>query len=130
MRTVSADFSVHSLHGYFVLAGDAEYPIVYHVERVRDGRSFATRVVHVKQRGRPIFMTMLSFSRVDSGGDKRLEHATPMPPFLSPDDKVELAVGGPFELRKVATLNRMYLFSLSFSLFVIRHSLKQIPSIR
>ncbi|KAJ5813295.1 uncharacterized protein N7503_000045 [Penicillium pulvis] len=113
MRTVPADFAVHSMHCYFVLAGDSELPILYHVERVRDGRSFITRTVQARQRGRPIFTTTLSFSRVGSGGEKTLNHATPMPDVSLPADAVPGTVkalsdagGGPFESKKAGIINR------------------------
>ncbi|EAU39481.1 conserved hypothetical protein [Aspergillus terreus NIH2624] len=112
MRTVPSDFAVHSMHCYFVLAGDSEVPILYHVERVRDGRSFITRTVQARQRGRPIFTTTLSFSRANSGGKKRLEHATPMPDIPSPEEASPLKKafdetgGGPFESEKAGIVNR------------------------
>ena len=116
MRTVPADFAVHSMHCYFVLAGDSEIPILYHVERVRDGRSFITRTVQARQRGRPIFTTTLSFSRVGSGGDKKLEHAVPKPDVPIPEDALpgtvkalSTAGGGPFESRKAGIVNRKHL---------------------
>ncbi|CAK7271597.1 acyl-CoA thioesterase [Sporothrix epigloea] len=61
-RTVSPDFALHSCHCYFLLAGNAEIPILFHVERVRDGRSFATRTVQARQRGRCIFTVTASFT--------------------------------------------------------------------
>lgn len=101
------------MHCYFVLAGDSEIPILYHVERVRDGRSFITRTVQARQRGRPIFTTTLSFSRVGSGGEKTLTHATTMPEVALPDDVLPGTVqalnnvgGGPFESRKAGIVNR------------------------
>ncbi|KAJ5819150.1 hypothetical protein N7474_004741 [Penicillium riverlandense] len=113
MRTVPADFAVHSMHCYFVLAGDSEIPILYHVERVRDGRSFVTRTVQARQRGRPIFTTTLSFSRVGSGGDKTVEHAVPKPDIALPEEAepgtlraLSNAGGGPFESRKAGIINR------------------------
>ncbi|KAE8389925.1 hypothetical protein ETB97_011754 [Aspergillus alliaceus] len=113
MRTVPSDFAVHSMHCYFVLAGDSEIPILYHVERVRDGRSFITRTVQARQRGRPIFTTTLSFSRANSGGKKKLEHATSMPAVTLPDDhspgvkkRFMDTEGGPFESHKLGTVNR------------------------
>jgi acyl-coenzyme A thioesterase 1/2/4 len=116
MRTVPSDFAVHSMHCYFVLAGDSEIPILYHVERVRDGRSFITRTVQARQRGRPIFTTTLSFSRVGSGGEKTLTHATTMPEVTLPDDALPGTVqalnnvgGGPFESRKAGIVNRRLL---------------------
>ncbi|KAJ5577414.1 Acyl-CoA thioesterase [Penicillium hispanicum] len=113
MRTVPADFAVHSMHCYFVLAGDSEIPILYHVERVRDGRSFVTRTVQARQRGRPIFTTTLSFSRVGSGGEKTITHAVPKPAVSLPEDVLPGTVkalrnagGGPFETRKAGIVNR------------------------
>nr|OQO17017.1 hypothetical protein B0A51_16818 [Rachicladosporium sp. CCFEE 5018] len=78
-RTVPADFYVHSMHCYFVLNGNAEIPILYDVEHVREGRSFATRTVQARQRGAPIFTTTLSFMREGSGGEKKVEHEHHMP---------------------------------------------------
>ncbi|KAI9783111.1 MAG: hypothetical protein M1839_004280 [Geoglossum umbratile] len=78
-RTVDSSLTVHSLHCYFVLAGDAEIPVVYHVERVRDGRSFATRTVQARQKGRPIFTVTMSFMRDGAGGEKAVEHGAVMP---------------------------------------------------
>ncbi|KAF3026146.1 hypothetical protein E8E15_007563 [Penicillium rubens] len=113
MRTVPADYAVHSMHCYFVLAGDSEIPILYHVERVRDGRSFVTRTVQARQRGRPIFTTTLSFSRVGSGGEKTLHHAVSKPDVPLPEEAepgslkaLSNAGGGPFESRKAGILNR------------------------
>lgn len=113
MRTVPADFAVHSMHCYFVLAGDSQMPILYHVERVRDGRSFITRTVQARQRGRPIFTTTLSFSRVGSGGEKTLTHAASKPDIPLPEDApagsiraLDNAGGGPFESRKAGIVNR------------------------
>ncbi|KAA8651582.1 uncharacterized protein ATNIH1004_000472 [Aspergillus tanneri] len=113
MLTVPSDFAVHSMHCYFVLAGDSEIPILYHVERVRDGRSFITRTVQARQRGRPIFTTTLSFSKANSGGKKKLEHAAPMPPISLPEEpgpgeksKFEQGGGGPFESQRAGIVNR------------------------
>lgn len=61
--TVPPDLSLHSLHAYFVLAGDAKLPITYDVTAVRTGRSFATRQVTALQRGKPVFLLMGSFQR-------------------------------------------------------------------
>ena len=67
------------MHCYFVLAGDATVPILYHVERVRDGKSFITRTVQARQKGKCIFTTTLSFMREGSAGGKTVEHAWEMP---------------------------------------------------
>ena len=73
---------VHSLHAYFLLAGDPEAPIVYEVERIRDGRSFATRRVVAVQYGRAIFNMAVSFQVPEEG----LEHHAPMPDVPSPEE--------------------------------------------
>jgi acyl-CoA thioesterase-2 len=70
-ETVAADRVCHSLHGYFLLAGASDIPVIYDVELTRDGGSFSTRRVVAKQRSRPIFHMELSFHRHEQG----LEHA-------------------------------------------------------
>ena len=60
-RSVDKDFHVHSLHSYFLLPGDYNVPIIYDVERIRDGKSFATRRVLARQHGRPIYYQSLNF---------------------------------------------------------------------
>ncbi|KAI1181240.1 thioesterase-like superfamily-domain-containing protein [Nemania sp. FL0916] len=83
-RTVPPDFTVHSYHCFFVLSGDSSVPIIYHVERVREGRSFCTRTVQARQRGHAIFTVTCSFTRDGSGGAKAVSHAIPMPSNLPP----------------------------------------------
>lgn len=78
--TVPDDFLPHSCHCYFLLAGDSSVPILYHVERVRDGRSFTTRTVQARQKGRCIFTTTISFVRDGANGDvKQVSHAQKLP---------------------------------------------------
>ncbi|KAI4251639.1 MAG: hypothetical protein LQ352_004733 [Teloschistes flavicans] len=72
-------FLIHSMHCYFVLAGDSTIPILYHVERVRDGKSFVTRTVQARQKGRCIFTTTLSFVKEGSAGEKTIDHAWDIP---------------------------------------------------
>ena len=67
------------MHCYFVLAGDASIPILYHVERVREGKSFMTRTVQARQRGKCIFTTTASFVRENSAGKKTVDHESSMP---------------------------------------------------
>ena len=74
-RTVVAERPVHSLHGYFMLPGDPEVPIVYEVDRIRDGRSFTTRRVVAIQRGQAIFSLEASFQVEETG----LDHQFPIP---------------------------------------------------
>jgi len=80
-RTVPEDRPVHSLHAYFIRPGDPTVPLIYLVERVRDGRSFTTRRVSVIQHGKTIFTLSASFHRYESG----VEHADPMPEVPPPD---------------------------------------------
>jgi acyl-CoA thioesterase II len=72
---------VHSLHGYFILPGDSTVPIVYEVDRIRDGKSFTTRRCNAIQHGRAIFSLSVSF-QVDEPG---LEHAVSMPKVPAPE---------------------------------------------
>ena len=73
---------IHSLHAYFLRAGDAKAPIVYDVERNRDGRSFKSRRVVAIQHGRPIFTLAASFQLEQEG----LEHQFEMPDVPMPED--------------------------------------------
>ena len=66
-RTVPADRPVHSLHAYFIRPGDPAVPIVYTVDRVRDGRSFTTRRVTAIQHGKAIFTLSASFHHPEPG---------------------------------------------------------------
>lgn len=86
-RTVDADRSVHSLHGYFLLAGDPSRPIVYDVERIRDGGSFTTRRVKAIQHGRPIFSMSSSFHKAEPGFDHQSEMPQVPPPEELPNPK-------------------------------------------
>jgi acyl-CoA thioesterase-2 len=75
-RTVDPDHgSVNSLHAYFLRPGDPTIPILYDVDRIRDGRSFTTRRVVAIQHGRAIFNMSASFHRYEPG----LDHQLPMP---------------------------------------------------
>jgi acyl-CoA thioesterase-2 len=80
-RTVPAERRVHSLHAYFIRPGDPRIPIVYEVDRIRDGRSFTTRRAIAIQRGNPIFAMSASF-QVDEPG---VDHGLPMPDVPEPE---------------------------------------------
>ncbi|MFH8733077.1 MULTISPECIES: acyl-CoA thioesterase [unclassified Streptomyces] len=80
-RTVPGDRHAHSLHAYFLVAGDPGAPIVYTVDRIRDGRSFTTRRVVAIQHGQPIFHLSASFQTYEDG----LEHQAAMPPAPDPE---------------------------------------------
>jgi acyl-CoA thioesterase-2 len=82
-RTVPADRPVHSLHAYFIRPGDPTVPIVYQVERVRDGRSFTTRRVSAVQHGKTIFHLSASF-QIDEPGV--MDHQGQMPDVPGPDE--------------------------------------------
>ncbi|EWC47162.1 hypothetical protein DRE_03531 [Drechslerella stenobrocha 248] len=84
IRTVPENFCIHSMHCYFVLAGDWTIPVIYTVELVRDGRSFATRTVQARQKGRCIFTTTCSFQRPSEG--LGLEAQEPLPDDLPPPE--------------------------------------------
>lgn len=79
-RTVDADRPVHSLHGYFLRAGDSNEPITFAVERLRDGRSFSARRTHALQSGRPILSMIASFQSPSEG----LDHQVDMPEVPDP----------------------------------------------
>ena len=80
-RTVEEERRVHSLHGYFMRPGDPEIPIIYEVDRIRDGRSFTTRRVVAIQHGHAIFSMSASFQIQEEG----LEHFIEMPDIAEPE---------------------------------------------
>lgn len=76
-QTVPEGLDVHSVHGYFLLAGESGVELLFEVERVRDGRSMCTRVVKALQRNRAIFLMLASFHRPEWG-----------PEFRTPDQEL------------------------------------------
>jgi acyl-CoA thioesterase-2 len=86
-RTVDPERSVHSLHSYFLRPGDTAVPIVYDVERMRDGRSFSTRRIVARQHGRPIYFMTASFQVPEDGFD----HQDAMPEAPAPEDCPDMA---------------------------------------
>jgi acyl-CoA thioesterase-2 len=86
VRTVDSEYVAHSLHSYFLLPGDTAVPIIYDVERIRDGRSFATRRVVARQHGRPIYYLTASFQRPEEG----FEHQDVMPDVPPPGQGLDL----------------------------------------
>ena len=81
-RTVETERQAHSLHGYFLRPGDPAVPIIYEVDRIRDGKSFTTRRVVAIQHGHAIFSMSASFQVEEHG----LDHQTPMPAVPGPDE--------------------------------------------
>ncbi|MDE1894687.1 MAG: acyl-CoA thioesterase II [Pseudomonadota bacterium] len=115
-HTVDAAREAHSLHAYFLRAGDIEAPIVYNVERTRDGGTFSSRRVVAIQHGQPILNGSISFQLPEKG----VEHQAPMPEVPAPEDiepwhplppdelarlpvKLQrwMGVDGPFEFRQL-----------------------------
>nr|WP_255536409.1 acyl-CoA thioesterase II [Pacificimonas pallii] len=81
-RTVADDRTAHSLHAYFMRPGAIDVPVIYQVERDRDGKSFSTRRVVAIQNGRPIFNMAVSFQIAEEG----YEHQFDMPDVPAPED--------------------------------------------
>jgi acyl-CoA thioesterase-2 len=105
------DREAHSLHAYFLRAGDVDAPIVYEVDRARDGGSFSNRRVVAIQHGRPIFNMAASFQKREQG----LEHQAPMPDVPGPETLKDLReiVGDrasmvPEKLRRFLTRERPF----------------------
>ena len=88
-KTTSSDFDVHSMHCVFLSAGNAEYPIYYHVRRLREGRTFATRIVEARQRGKTICTATISFARSGLIDMDSLRHAMEMPADVSAPPDME-----------------------------------------
>ena len=86
VRTVEREYVAHSMHSYFLLPGDTSVPIIYDVERIRDGRSFATRRVVARQHGRPIYYLTASFQQPEDG----FEHHEAMPDVPPPEQGLDL----------------------------------------
>lgn len=80
-RTAEPDLVPHSMHSYFLRPGDTQVPIIYDVERIRDGRSFTTRRVVARQHGRPIYYLTASMQRPEDGFD----HQDRMPDVIGPE---------------------------------------------
>ena len=91
------DRRVHSLHAYFLVAGDVNAPIVYEVDVARDGKSFSNRRVVAIQHGQPIFNMTASFQVPEEG----LEHSAPMPDVPGPEGLADVRELAPDVLHKV-----------------------------
>jgi acyl-CoA thioesterase-2 len=81
VRTVDASRPPQSMHAYFLLPGDPKVPIIYDVDRMRDGKSFTTRRVTARQHGHPIFSMLVSFHSDEEG----LDHQAKMPDVPPPE---------------------------------------------
>jgi acyl-CoA thioesterase-2 len=96
-QTVDPVRVVHSLHGYFLRAGDIEHPIVYDVDRARDGKSFSVRRVTAIQHGQPIFVLATSFQEPEPGA----EHQIAGPDVPKPEDLPEARMLAPETLAQL-----------------------------
>ncbi len=94
-RTVPPDRAAHSLHAYFLLAGDTTRPIIFEVERIRDGRSFTTRRVVAKQKGEAIFSLSASFQVAEEGFDHQIDMPPAPDPEALPDQEAMRALALP-----------------------------------
>jgi acyl-CoA thioesterase-2 len=122
-QTVEVGRVPHSLHAYFLRPGDVNKPIVYEVDRIRDGGSFTTRRVVAVQSGRAIFNMAASFQKVEPG----FEHQLPMPSApdpggvpteqegwlarsaeLSPSLRVQAVAESPIEIRPIDPPDDLY----------------------
>jgi len=86
-RTVPEERTAHSLHGYFLRAGDTTAPILYKVDRIRDGHSFTTRRVVAIQHGRPIFNMSISFQVPEEGFSHQFDMPNAPAPETLPDEQ-------------------------------------------
>lgn len=119
-ETVNNDHRIHSMHAYFLLAGDVTIPILYDVDRIRNGRSFTTRRAVAIQHGEAILNMSASFQKQESGlthqidmpdvpppgsiecdHERNLERSADMPPFLRKLATIET----PFDIRTVGDLS-------------------------
>ena len=108
-RTVDDQREAHSAHGYFILPGDLQAPIIYFVDRLRDGKSFTTRRVTAIQHGQAIFNLSASFHITEEGPAHQSEMPTvPDPETLTPELELirRMADRIPEALRRVLTQER------------------------
>ncbi|HLR18057.1 MAG TPA: acyl-CoA thioesterase II [Alcanivoracaceae bacterium] len=107
--TVPEERLAHSLHAYFLRPGDVKRPIVYEVDRIRDGRGFTTRRVRAVQNGRAIFSLSASFQILEEGPDHQSTMPdVPHPETLESDEPLRLALAEhlPPEMRHFMTSAR------------------------
>jgi len=122
-HTVPKEHAVHSLHAYFLRPGDASKPIVFDVDRIRDGKSFSTRRVIAIQSGETIFNLSASFQKEEKGFDHQDEMPEAPPPESVPTEKERIKAwlhrvppfvreraekGRPFELRAAEAADDPY----------------------
>ncbi len=118
-QTVPEDRYLHSVHGYFILTGDISKPIIYDVDRIRDGGSFTTRRIVAIQNGTPIFNMSASFQKLQDGFDHQIDMpVVPPPDEVLSDDQIaanlkdeqakafkRFAISRPIDFRRVESVN-------------------------
>ncbi|KAL0846066.1 hypothetical protein Bca101_019312 [Brassica carinata] len=109
-NTVESTKIVHNLHSYFLLVGDITIPIIYEVNRLRDGNNFASRRVDARQKGKTIFILFASFQRYQQGFDHQesnMPHMSPPETLVTREEMVERRITDPLLPRdyrnKIAT---------------------------
>lgn len=105
-RTVPPDRFVHSLHCYFMRGGDPTIPIIYEVQRLRDGASFTTRLVVAIQHGQAIFTALASFQIDEDGFNHQFEMPGAIRPPTAVEDRIARLTEG--ELRLPRALRRFW----------------------
>ncbi|MDG2371630.1 MAG: acyl-CoA thioesterase II [Flavobacteriaceae bacterium] len=85
-QTVSENRIAHSMHGYFILTGDINLPVIYEVDKIRDGNSFTTRRVVAYQNGKAIFNMAASFQKQETGVDHQIVAPNILPPEVLRSD--------------------------------------------
>ena len=113
--TMTEPRAAHSLHAYFLRAGDIEHPIVYNVDRTRDGGSFSVRRVTAIQHGQPIFFCAASFQQHEAGA----EHQMSMPEVPKPEDLAPAPAIPPEVLEKLS--NKVQRWLSRMGPFEFRH---------
>jgi len=107
-RTVSGR-PPHSLHAYFLLGGDPRVPIIFEVERLRDGRSFATRRIVARQNGEPIFVMTASFQVPETGFDHAATAPKAPPPEACVDPRLAVEkLEGPARFRMKGVIDTIW----------------------
>jgi acyl-CoA thioesterase II len=103
LRTVETSRPVHSMHGYFLRPEQPAVPVEIEVERVRDGRTFSTRAVSMRQAGKELFRATCSFHGGDDGDEYQLPMASdvPRPDEIEPEPEDDEEGAGSFEVRDV-----------------------------
>ena len=100
MRTVESDHRPHSMHAYFLRPGEMGRDVIFDVDPIRDGRSFTTRRVVAKQRGRAIFNASISFQKIEEG----LSHQSEMPAGVPSPEELPQGHAAMIDILKTAGL--------------------------